>query len=508
MTHERADLDGTRGPTIGRRVAYLLAFSTSAAVLVLEIVAGRLLAPYVGVTLQTYTAIIGVVLAGIAGGTWLGGRLADRHDPRRVLGMVVALGGLLTLLAVPLVRSVAVHAARHGVPGVIGLTALGFFAPCAVLSTISPLLAKISLRSLDSTGRTVGTLSALSTTGAILGTFVTGFVLEAALPTTAIILVLGGALLLLGLVLIVLVARQLGTGGVGSTRALALLLVLGASATVGELRVRSACEIESAYFCASVLTDPSRPDGRILHLDNLDHSYVALDDPAHLEFAYTQMFAIAVDTMTSGPIDAVHLGGGGFTMPRYLRATRPGSTGVVLERDRLLPDLVRRRLGWTPGSDVRVVTGDGRVTLAALSSGSADVLFGDAFGAEAVPWHLTTRELTRQVHRVLRPGGLYVLNAIDSGRDAFARAEVRTIRTVFRHVVVLAPTWAIEEGYGANFVVVASDRPIDVRGLRRGIAQRGTDAIVLHGGSLRRWVGNVPVLTDDHAPVDQLFTPS
>ena len=73
--------------------AAALVFVCSAAVLMLEILAGRLLAPYVGISLETYTSIIGTVLAGIAVGAWGGGKLADRIDPRRLLGPTVALGG-------------------------------------------------------------------------------------------------------------------------------------------------------------------------------------------------------------------------------------------------------------------------------------------------------------------------------------------------------------------------------------------------------------------------------
>src|SRR5918999_1665269 len=86
-------------------LAGAVVFFTSGSVLVLEILAGRLLAPYVGVRLETYTAVIGTVLAGIAVGTWLGGRLADRVDPRWTLGPLIAAGGGLAMLSLPVVRA-------------------------------------------------------------------------------------------------------------------------------------------------------------------------------------------------------------------------------------------------------------------------------------------------------------------------------------------------------------------------------------------------------------------
>ena len=84
-------------------LAALLVFVSSGAVLVLETLAGRLLAPYVGVTLESFTGIIGTILAGIAFGSWWGGRLADRHPPKALLGPTMVLGGALSLLSIPVV---------------------------------------------------------------------------------------------------------------------------------------------------------------------------------------------------------------------------------------------------------------------------------------------------------------------------------------------------------------------------------------------------------------------
>src|SRR3712207_7804390 len=117
-------------------VAAALVFTTSGAVLVLEILAGRLLAPYVGVTLETYTGIIGTVLAAISFGTWIGGRLADRHDPRSLLGPTLILGGALALCTVPLVRIFGSLGLGAGPVAVVTLAFIGFFAPAAVLSAV------------------------------------------------------------------------------------------------------------------------------------------------------------------------------------------------------------------------------------------------------------------------------------------------------------------------------------------------------------------------------------
>ncbi len=479
-----------------------LVFTTSAAVLVLEILAGRLLAPYVGVTLETYTGIIGVVLAGISLGTWYGGRLADRVDPRALLGPMVMLGGALALCAVPAIRFFGLARLGGGPVGVVTLSTVGFFAPATVLSAVSPTVVKLQLADLAETGRVVGRLSALGTAGAIAGTFVTGFVLVAAWPTQPIVLGVGVALLVVGAVLTATLRR----GGRGSAAGPLLLAGIAGGLT---LVLSSPCEYESAYFCARVVDDPARATGRTLVLDTLRHSYVDLADPTHLEFSYAQIMGDVLATVAPGdePVDALHVGGGGFSLPRYLAATRPGSDSLVLELDPALVRLARNELGLRTGPDLRVRVGDARVGLRTAPDDAYDVVIGDAFGGQAVPWHLTTREFTEQVRRVLRPTGTYAINLIDYPPLGFARAEAATLRDVFRHVAVIAPPARIDGTEGGNFVLVASDAPIDVAAIQARNDDRGDDDEVATGARLDAFIGNARVLTDDFAPVDQLLNP-
>ena len=234
-------------------------------------------------------------------------------------------------------------------------------------------------------------------------------------------------------------------------------------------------------------------------LDDLRHSYVDLDDPTHLEFWYTRRFADVIDRLgPEGPIDAIHLGGGALTVPTWLQSTRPGSEQLVVEIDDELAGLVvdefDRAVG--PGTGVEVRTRDARVEMADLPADSADVVVGDAFGSRAVPWHLATVEFAGEIDRVLRPGGVYVLNVIDGGDQAFLRAEAATIAAVFPHVSVVLGSSATAGRLG-NSVVIASDRPFDptVVDTENGRLVDDVDA----------FVGSATILTDDFAPVDQLL---
>jgi spermidine synthase len=480
----------------------LLVFFTSGAVLVLEILAGRLLAPYVGVTLETYTGIIGVVLGGIALGTWLGGRAADRLQPRRLLGPLVLWGGALAMLSVPAVSWLGPGSVAGGPVAIVTLSLVGFFAPAAVLSAVAPTVIKMQLADLRLTGSVVGRLSALGTAGAIVGTFLTGFVLIAAFPTPPIVLAVGGALVAAGLLL------WLRFGHTRDVAAVTLALATSVSGAGATILVAPNCQWESAYYCIRIDTEPLRDSGRTLWLDQLRHSYVDLEDPAHLEFPYAQLFADVLDTAVQPgtPVRALHVGGGGFTMPRYLRSARPGSESVVLELDPLLVELAQSELGLQPGPDLEIEVGDARMTLRQHAGEGFDVVFGDAFGGLAVPWHLTTYEFLEEIRRVARPDAVYVMNLIDYGPLDFARAELATLWAAFRNVAFIATPSA--DGFaGGTFVMLASDAAIDLSGLEAAVAERsGRRVVVGDPQRVREFVGAAAVLTDDFAPVDQLIT--
>ena len=483
-------------------LAWFVVFATSASVLVLEILAGRILAPYLGVTLQTYTGIIGTVLAGIALGAWYGGRLADRRDPHAVLGPTIMLGGVFALAAPPIIALMGPVLASRSPAAIVTLAFVGFFAPAFVLSAVSPMVVKLQLESLAETGRTVGRLSAVGTVGGIFGTFVTGFVLISAFPTRPVVLALGAFLVLGGLALWL---RQRPSRAERTHSHLVVAALLLSGLTVA---LQSPCQLESAYFCARVLVDPARDSGRLLVLDTLRHSYVDLDDPTYLEFSYAQALSDVVDTFRpqGEPLEALHIGGGGFSLPRYLEATRPGTESLVLELDPTLVQLAQEELGLETGPSLRVQTGDARLGLRDLPEDAYDLVIGDAFGGLAVPWHLTTVEFVENIDRVLRADGVYALNLIDHPPLGFARAEAATLQEVFDHVAVIAPPARIEGKDGGNFVLVASNAPIDVAAISKNNDGRGDNDVVAAGKDLDAFVDDAEVLTDDYAPVDQLLT--
>ena len=460
--------------------------------LVIEILAVRLLAPYLGVSLGVFTGIIGVVLAGISIGAWLGGRSADRVEPRRLLGPLLVAGGL-SALASPLIVDVVGPAMSTDPASIVVAATLGFLAPAAALTAVTPVVVKIQLRSLAQTGSIVGSYSAIGTAGAIFGTFVTGFVLIAAFPTRPIVVALGVSLTVFGLALWVGAGRWHAAASAVTLVGLAGMLLL----------LEGPCQYETAYHCVVIEAADTRPAGRVLILDRLPNSYVDVEDPTYLEFRYIELMADIIEVEApGGALRVVSIGGGGFTLPGYVEATRPGSHNTVLEIDGALVDIGREHLALT--EDIEVVVDDARISLRDVPAASVGVVIGDAFSGASVPWHLTTRQFVEDIRDVLTASGIYTMNVIDYGRLDFARSAAATLTEVFDHVALFAPPSYLSGRAGGNFVLVASVSPLDVPGVESAVRARGSSESGIEGAELARFIGNAILLTDDYAPVDQI----
>lgn len=534
-SHAPAAPHPSDAPAVSPGLAGALTFLAAACVLVLEIAAARLLAPYVGVSLTTYTAIIGIILAGIAFGAWVGGRLADARPPAPLVGPVIALGGVAAIAAVPLVAAIGPQVTGGGAVPSIVLAGGGFVLPAAILSAAAPMLVRATIRDVATSGGLVGRLSAIGTAGALTGTFLTGFVLLGTFPTRGLIVATGGLLVAVGVVVGWYLrpgrprtphAGGPRAGGRGAGIALALVVATALATSALAAASPSPCDRESAYYCIAVREDSRDPSRRTLILDNLRHAFVDLDDPTAIEFAYIRWFRGAAglaaptaglaaptaglaaptpaDDSTPG-LDVVHVGGGGFAFPRYLRAVVPTSRHVVLELDPAVLDIARSELGFAPDPAIDVRLGDARGTLGTVPDGSADIVIGDAFGGLSVPWHLTTREFVADIDRVLRPGGRYVVNVIDGPELRLARAKAATLLDRFAYVAVATWRDAFDGLAGGNAVLVASHVAFDVAAFRSGVEAGDPTATVIHGDAVRAFASGAPVLTDDFAPADQLL---
>jgi spermidine synthase len=247
---------------------------------------------------------------------------------------------------------------------------------------------------------------------------------------------------------------------------------------------------------AELLADADRPGGWLLLVDRIRQSYVDLDDPTYLDFEYLQMLADLVDALPAGPLAVVHVGGGAFSFPRYVAATRPGSQQIAFEPDTALTAMVRARLPLPRQLQLKVRPLSGRDGVAGLPSSSVDVLVLDAFLGGRVPAELTTAEFFAQVARVLRSDGVVLANLADGPPLRYCRQVAATVRGDLPHVVLVADPAVLRGRRFGNVVLGASRATLPLRAAQRAAAAAAFPRKVLHGAELTRFVSGSRRLTD------------
>jgi predicted membrane-bound spermidine synthase len=481
----------------------VFAFVGSGCLLVIEIVAGRLIAPNVGVSLYTWTSVIGVVLAGLAIGNYLGGKLADRRPGRTTLSAIYLAAAATSALILFFARDVDAFTAPTSWPAilqVLWITTLMFFVPSIVLGMPTPMLVKLSLPSLDSTGRVVGDVQAAATAGSILGVFLTGYFLITWFGTRAIVAGVVVVLLLLAafshpyLTDTSRVARA-----VRSQPALAIVpvVVLVAALTLA-MTADSKCIKESNYFCIDVGPDATGVN-KELRLDLLIHGVVNPDNPAQLIYPYEKLYQQVTEASfpKGGRISSFQIGGGTYSFPRYLAANYDADS-FVAEIDPKVTEVVRSHLGLRDSPEIEIQHEDARLALRERPGDERyDLVLGDAFNDIAVPYHLTTKEFNEMVADHLSQRGIYLINVVDGKDYDFLRSFMKTLTQTFRNVGLMTVPGQAVQGERATFVVVASQVP-----LPRLQTIVGLDRLQPFFQEK-----DTVELTDDHVPVDQLLAP-
>ncbi len=253
---------------------------------------------------------------------------------------------------------------------------------------------------------------------------------------------------------------------------------------------------------AELVRDPDRLQGWTLLLDGTAQSHVDLADPEHLEFEYVRRIAhvTAVLADPGRPLRALHLGGGAWTLARYVAATRPGSAQLVVELDAALVELVHHRLpGPGPEDGLEVRAGEARSVLAELPPGGFDLVVLDAFTGARTPAQVTTAEFLAGVRRVLAPGGTYVANLGDGAPWPFLPGQVATAGAVFTHLAIVAAPDVLHGRRFGNLVLTGrgdAAGPAALEALARRVAADPFPARVLDDAATRALAGDAAVVTD------------
>jgi spermidine synthase len=493
--------------------------------MVIELIASRILAPYVGVSLYTWTSIIGVILTGIALGNFIGGKIADRRPSPVLLAAVFLIGALLTVCILPAVKLVASANLFGTLPEMLDITlktSVIFFLPAIVLSMVSPMVIKLTLADLGQTGGVVGTIYAVSTAGAILGTFMTGFFFILWFGTKMIIWLVAGVLLLTGIITwsswSVPGRWKLTLKNIFMWLA-ALEIVLVSIFIIQANKIDSGQAIvrESNYFTIQASLVSVGDDNVImLRLDQLIHSFTKPGDPMALIYESTQVFRDISDyiLVVNHSPRILHLGGGGYTFPRYMEISYRESIKDVVEIDPAVTETAYDVLGLPRTTSITTYNQDARRFLIQRKTGDKyDIVIGDVFNDRSTPFHLTTREFDRLVKANMASDGVYMINIVDDiQRGRYLPSFLTTLKQVFKNVYLFSTSGDIETQGVNTFVLAATDRDIDTEAYKRSATRDGEKELVgfpYSDTDLATYLANKKpvILTDDHAPTDIMVAP-
>ncbi len=479
-------------------------FASSACLLILEIVASRLLAPYVGVSLYTWTAIIGVILAGLSLGNWLGGVWADRGAGALAAGWTLVASGAITLIVPMLLAAIAdyVQLQQASLVGasLVYVSAL-FLLPALALGIVTPLLTTLALALSTRPGHIVGTMHALAALGSITGTFTAGFYLVPWFGTRNIIVATGVVLVAMGIVFLWRRPRATLSAVVASGALAASLAATDA--------LRNPCDTESLYYCIRVVDEDTPYGGvRTLVLDHMVHSHNHAADPELLVATYAHLMdeMLRLRMPDEAAPRVYFAGGGAYTQPRALRHRRPNAHIEVAEIDPAVTETARDAL-FVDTASMIVHDVDARIQLPRTPAHRFDVIVTDVFHDVAVPYHLTTTEYVALAKSRLVDDGLYLVNIVDVFPDSkLVKAMVKTLGEHFGRVQVWLESPPDRPGR-ITYVVSATDgQPFPARITARYGLQRSWYDFAEPVTTLGTPMADIPVLTDDYAPVERLVS--
>lgn len=451
------------------RMLEITVFACGALVMAFEIIGSRILSPFLGASTYIWTNLIGVILASLSLGYWYGGRVADKHPNIRYLASVlIVASGLISLTAI--IKEVLlslIAGLTIGLELKALIAAVLLFAPASIcLGFVTPFAVRIRMTSVETTGRTVGRLYALSTIGSIGGTFAAGFLLIPFVGSVRTLYLIAGCLFLLSAML-----APLGISRAAITSA--ILLVFGIAATEGNaflLRSQSGVyDIDTEYSRIQVFKTKDPATGKEIRALATDPYFVqsaTFPDNDDLVLEYSRYYHLIRHFKPTLKRTLV-IGGAGYSFPRSYLREYPDATIDVVEIDPQMTEIARRHFRLKDDPRLAIFHEDGRMFINRTASGSYDAILMDAFGSLfSVPTHLTTVEAVNQLSRLLADDGVLIFNlgsAITGPGSQFLHTELTTYRSVFPQVHLFKVNADYPDERLQNLIIVACKSPSQIR---------------------------------------------
>ena len=495
----------------------VVVFISGAVLMALEIVGSRVLAPYFGSSIFVWGSLISVVMTALSIGYYWGGWLSAREPSYAKLLLLLVIPGVVIFFlpfVYPAINEwIAIMDLGVRLSPLVASSAL-FLLPGIFIGTISPYVIRLAATQLNTVGSTAGTLYAVSTCGSIAGTLLTAFYLIPVLGVSNIIHALGITLVCLSLVVVPLIRLK----RVSVTRAVAAVSVLFGWINLGWTPIawaKTLMQKDTFYHRIRIEEDD---EARYMYFDRTLQSAMTLKDPTALRLIYSRYTSLGF-TFRADAKKMLLIGLGGGSIPKKLNKEFPNMEIDAVELDPEVIKLAKDHFNIKEGKQLRLHAQDGRLFLTRTQT-QYDIIMLDAYFTDAMPFHLATKQFFELPQKKLTPNGIVVANlisAVTGPSGKIARAFARTLRQVYPQTYIFAsrrPDNVSLETIQNVIVIATRDKQrIDIKEIvkRASALDKGLfpdpvqDIAVAYFD--RQLPEDVPILTDDYAPTDNLLNP-
>jgi spermidine synthase len=496
---------------------YIVVFISGAVLMSLEIVGSRVLAPYFGSSIFVWGSLISVVMTALSIGYYWGGWLSAREPSYAKLLLLLVIPGVVIFFlpfVYPAINEwIAIMDLGVRLSPLVACSAL-FLLPGIFIGTISPYVIRLAATQLNTVGSTAGTLYAVSTCGSIVGTLLTAFYLIPLLGVSNIIHALGITLVCLSLVVVPLIRLN----RVSVTRAVAVVSVLFSWINLGWTPIawaKTLMQKDTFYHRIRIEEDD---EARYMYFDRTLQSAMTLKDPTALRLIYSRYTSLGF-TFRADAKRMLLIGLGGGSIPKKLNKEFPNLEIDAVELDPEVIKLAKDHFNIKEGKQLRLHAQDGRLFLTRTQN-QYDIIMLDAYFTDAMPFHLATKQFFELAQKKLTPNGIVVANlisAVTGPSGKIARAFARTLRQVYPQTYIFAsrrPDNVSLETIQNVIVIATRDKQrVDIKeivkrasALDKGLFPDPVQDIAVSYFD-RQLPEDVPILTDDYAPTDNLLNP-
>lgn len=474
---------------------YSTVFLCGAIIMALELIAARVLSPYVGSSNPIWTSIIGIILISMSLGYWLGGKMADNRHSFNILASVIIISAIFVsfvpILETNFIRSLALTELPLSVVAILSAM-VTFSIPSALLATVSPYSIKLMEANQGNVGSISGRLSAVSTLGSIFGTFFTGFCLIPILGTRMLILLSSIVLILLAIFLFEKKGKKFIVGIV-----LAVLFIIG-NYFLGD----AVFKLENPNVLADLDSEYSRiwvtqlGDYKVLQVDRAIESYLKEDGKMGSYLSYYDLF----DCYIPDAKDTLIIGGAAYTYPMHFLDKYQNKTIDVVEIDPVMTKIAKNYFGLSKNDRLNIYHQDGR-SFINKNNKKYDAIFVDAFKGHNVPFELTTVEAYEKMKESLSENGVVMVNvisALEGEKSGFIKHEFATFKEVFDDVKIF------DVNSGEEVSEYNEMRNLILAGFNfkaAAVNSKGYEDML--SMEVKNYTTDANVFTDDYAPVEK-----